>query len=112
MLENRHYVIIDPNNGYEKDGELAKIKLIDTEFSGIEYSYGVVNLGQDTNDEENFRVSFEYTIHDDNKEKILSDENIKKRFENVVSSVLNSILTETVDRAEERYNDELRKENT
>jgi len=110
LRENRDYVIIDPNNGYEKDGELAKIKLIDTEFSGIEYSYGVVNLGEDG--EESFKVSFEYTILDENKDKILSDENIKKRFEDVISSVLNSILTESVNRAEERYNNELRKENT
>ena len=36
----------------------------------------------------------------------------KKTFENVISSVLNSILMATVDKAEVRYTNELRKENT
>jgi hypothetical protein len=111
MLENRDYVIIDPKEGYEDNNSLATIRLIDGNFMGTEYSYGVVNMNPD-DDNDHVKVSFEYHIHTDNKEQILSDVDIKEDFEYNVSQVLNAILVDTIEKAEERYNDELRKENT
>lgn len=111
MQENRDYVIIDPKDGYEKEGELATVKLIDGEFLGTEYSYGVVSLDP-SEEEDTLNVKFEYTIHTDNKNVILSEENIKEKFEIVISDVLNSILESTVEKAEEKYNNELREENS
>ena len=112
MQENKDYLLIDPEEGYEENKDLAKVKLITGEFSGVEYSYGVVSLDPDVNDADELHVSFEYNIHTEEKDFILNDEKNKKTFENVISSVLNSILMATVDKAEVRYTNELRKENT
>jgi len=112
MQENKDYLLIDPEEGYEENKDLAKVKLITGEFSGVEYSYGVVSLDPDVNDADELHVSFEYNIHTEEKDFILNDGKNKKTFENVISSVLNSILMATVDKAEVRYTNELRKENT
>lgn len=112
MLENRDYVLIDPKDGYEKEGELATVKLITGEFSGIEYSYGVVSLDPDIVEADGLHVSFEYNILSEEKDFILNNESNKERFENDISSVLHSILIETVEKAEERYTNELREENS
>jgi len=112
MKENKDYILIDPEDGYEENKDLATVKLITGEFSGVEYSYGVVSLDPDVVDADGLHISFEYNILTEEKDFILNDESNKKRFENDISSVLNSILIDTVDKAEVRYTNELRKENS
>ena len=108
MKENRDFIIIDPEGGYESADALAKVQLIEGEFQGVTYSYGVVDIGE----EDQPKISFEYTIHSDNKDEILSNAQAKLAFEKNISRVLNSILTEQIKIAEERYSNELREENT
>ena len=110
MKENRDYVIIDPEGGYDGDA-LATVKLIDGDFQGTEYTYGVVSLNE-SEETDTLKLSFEYTINTKNKNVILSEENLKNKFEIVVGNVLHSILEDSIKKAEVKYNNELREENS
>jgi len=47
MLENRDYVIIDPEDGYDKKDQLAKVQIVTGDFMETVFSFGVVTMNED-----------------------------------------------------------------
>lgn len=110
MLENRDYVIIDPEDGYDKKDQLAKVQIVTGDFMETVFSFGVVTMNEDKYENESLTISFDYEVLSPNKEQILKESKVE--FEDHISLILNSILMNTIDKAEEKYNNESREQNS
>ena len=110
MLENRDYVIIDPEDGYDKKDQLAKVQIVTGDFMETVFSFGVVTMNEDKYENESLTISFDYEVLSPNKEQILKESKVE--FEDHISLILNSILMNTIDKAEEKYSNESREQNS
>lgn len=107
MLMNEDYEITDSKFAYRDDDDLFGIKLLSGEFAGIEYTYGTLNIADQENSDGTYSISFDYNI----REGKVDDKN-KEKFESVVSNVLNSVLLHSLEAAQERYNNEVRNQDS
>jgi hypothetical protein len=100
---NEDYEITDSKFAYRDGDDLFGIRLLAGEFAGIEYTYGIINMGNEENSDGTYSISFDYNV----REGKVDDEN-KEKFESVVGDVLNSVLLHSLEAAQERYNNENR----
>jgi len=110
MKENRDYILIDPEDGYDKKDQLAKVQILTGDFMETVFSFGVVTMNEDEINKDSLTISFDYEVLSSNKDDLM--ENNKIEFEDYISLILNSILMNTIDKAEEKYNNESREQNS
>jgi hypothetical protein len=103
--QNKIYEFIDKSD-YSKPDDLATVRVIDGEFSGIEFTFGTINVNEEN---DSATISFDYTVH--NNPKIESSE-VKEKFEVLLGEILNDILYSALIEAEKRYLNEHRKEDS
>jgi hypothetical protein len=103
------YEISDKHYGFKSKDDLAAVKLLTGEFADTEFTFGVISMADQENDDGSMSISFDYTVHE-SKEPITED--IRPKFEIVLGDVLNSILLHTLEASYKRHTNESRKENT
>lgn len=103
MKINEDYEITDTQFSYKEENDLFGIRLLTTEFAGIEYTYGTINVADEENKDGSYSISFDYNI----RVGKVDDENVSK-FESVIGDVLNSVLLDSLNAAKEKYDNEIR----
>ena len=93
------------DRGTPNDKEVATIEIIKGDYKGTKFTFGTIAINEDE-ENDTATLSFDYKIH--NNVQLEGD----KQFELVLEKIMNSILEESLKAAEQRYNDERRKENT
>jgi hypothetical protein len=90
---------------YKKEHDLASIEILTGNYKDVEFTFGSINVNEDIKNSE-ATISFDYAVH--------NDETLEgnKDFEEVLGAIMNSLLHHSIEEAEERYNNERRKENT
>ena len=100
------YILSEREVRYKDKDALAAVKIIKGQYENVEFNFGEIHV--DENEEENTcTMRFNYDILSDHKEL---DGN--KEFEVVLGEIMNDILMESLNAAEEKYKNELRAENT
>lgn len=103
---NKKYEFIDKSD-YSKPDDVATVRIIEGEFSGVEFTFGTINVNEQT---DSATISFNYTIH--NNDEIDKSPEVKEQFEVLLGEVLNDILYSALLEAEKRYLNEHRKEDS
>lgn len=104
---NQDFVITESTFGYKLEDDLFGVEIKTGEFTGIKYTYGTLRFPDEENENGEYVLSFDYTVREG---KV--DENATKRFESVISDVLNSVLLDSLQQAEKRYTNETRNTNS
>ena len=105
MKLHEDYVITDRDVRYKDKDALATVKIIAGQYENVEFHFGEIHVDEDEK-EGTCTLRFNYDILSDHKEL---DGN--KDFEIVIGEVMNDILMESLNAAEEKYKNELRAEN-
>ena len=105
MKLHEDYVITDRDVRYKDKDAIASVKIIAGEYENVEFHFGEIHVDEDEK-EGTCTLRFNYDILSDHKEL---DGN--KDFEEVLGEVMNDILMESLNAAEEKYKNELRAEN-
>lgn len=106
MKMHEDYIITDNEIKYKDKDVVASIKIVKGEHQDVEFHFGEIHVNED---EANgtCTLSFNYDIISDHKEL-----ESNPTFEVIVSEIMNDILTESLNAAEQRYKDELREKNS
>lgn len=109
MKMDEDFAITETKFGYKLEDDIFGVEILTGEFKGIKYTYGTLKFPDEDESTvgSEFAISFDYTVREG---KI--DDEAKDRFENTIGSVLHSVLYETLNKAEQRYHDEIRNDNS
>lgn len=106
MRLHEDYVITDRDVRYKDKDVLASIKIISGDYENVEFHFGEIHI--DENEEEGTcNMQFNYDILSDHK-----DLEGNKDFEEILGKIMNDVLMESLNAAEEKYKNELRAENS
>jgi hypothetical protein len=91
MIEGKDYMIIDPQEDLEYSLPESKtsIRILGGEFTGQIFSFDVISIKEEG---DTAVVSFTYTVHGEVASEIVDFPETKEKFDEVTSSVLDSIL--------------------
>lgn len=107
MQMNEDYRITDSKFGYLDKDDLFGVELLTGKFAGVTYTYGTIHLPEGEVDD-SYTISFNYEI----RTKDLVKEEDVPEFESVIGDVLNSVIINSLEEAEKRYNNEIRNKNS
>ena len=105
MKLHEDYVITDRDIRYKDKDVIASVKIIAGKYESVEFHFGEIHVDEDEK-EGTCTLRFNYDILSDHK-----DLEGNKDFEEVLGEVMNDILMESLNAAEEKYKNELRAEN-
>lgn len=106
MKMHKDYIITDNEVKYKEYDVLASLKIISGPFKNVEFHFGEVHVREDEVKKE-CSLSFNYDIISDHPHLQGMEE-----FESVLEVIMNDLLIESLKLSEEKYKNELRKENT
>jgi hypothetical protein len=106
MKINENYAVTENDVKYKEGYEpVASIKILSGDYKDVEFHFGEVNITEDEANGNCF-LSFTYDIISEHTIENVQD------FEVTLESIMNDLLIESLNMAEEKYKNELRKENT
>ena len=108
MLIDEDYVVTQEDIKYRDKDVVAAIEILKGDFAGVKFYFGELNFAEEENPDGSFSISFNYDI--------IGEENAwlrgKEEFEVVLGDILNDLLRNSLDMAQQRYNNESGKENS
>lgn len=107
MKMHEDYIVTANDVMYKDKDVVATIKIINGYYKDVEFHFGEVHVNED---EQNgtCTLSFNYDIISEQHKVLEKDVD----FEVVVKNIMNDILLESLNAAEERYKNELREKNS
>lgn len=109
LVMNEDYEIAEKTYSYKGKDDLFAVLLKHEPFNGIVYTYGTIDVADEENPDGTFSISFDYEIRE-GKDRV-TEEN-KTEFEKHISDVLESVIINSLELAEERYNNEVRNQDS
>jgi hypothetical protein len=106
MKLNEDYVVTANEIKYKDYDVLATLKIITGPYKDVEFHFGEIHINENEEKKE-CSLSFNYDIISDHKQLEGNQD-----FEVVLESIMNDVLLESLNAAEERYKNELREKNT
>lgn len=103
MEMNKDYRITESTFGYKSEDDLFGVEILTGEFAGIQYTYGTLNFAEVENSDGTYPITFDYKLREGTVAEDMTDE-----FESVIGSVLNSVLLNSLETAQEKYDNETR----
>lgn len=105
MIHDIDYCVTNRLYTYKEKHDLASIQILTGEFKDVEFTFGSINVNENIHDNE-ATISFDYTVH--------NDETLEgnKIFEEVIGKIMNSLLLNSLNEAQKKYDNERRKEDT
>lgn len=108
MLIDIDYAVTQEDIKYKDKDVVAAIEILKGDFAGVKFYFGELNFAEEENPDGTFSISFNYDI--------IGEENAwlrgKEEFEVVLGNILNDLLRNSLDMAQQRYNNESGKENS
>lgn len=106
MKMHEDYIVTDNDIKYKDMDVLASLKIISGPFKNVEFRFGEVYI-KENDAKDQCSLSFNYDIISDHKHLQKTED-----FESTLEVIMNDVLIESLKCAEEKYKNELRKENT
>jgi hypothetical protein len=106
MKMNEDYIVTANEIKYKNYDVLATLKIITGPYKDVEFHFGEININENEEKKE-CSLSFNYDIISDHKQLEGNQD-----FEVTLESIMNDVLLESLNIAEERYKNELREKNT
>jgi hypothetical protein len=108
MLIDVDYVVTQEDVKYKDKDVVAAIEILKGDFASVKFYFGELNFAEEENSDGSFLISFNYDIIDEEDAWLRG----KEEFEVVISDILNNLLRNSLDMAQQRYDNESRKENS
>jgi hypothetical protein len=106
MKMNEDYEVTSREVRYQDKDVLATILIRTGEYANVEFNFGEIHIDENES-EGTCAMRFNYDILSDHKQLEGS-----KEFEEVLSQIMNNVLEESLNAAEEKYKNELREKDT
>jgi hypothetical protein len=108
MLIDVDYTVTQEDVKYKDKDVVAAIEILKGDFASVKFYFGELNFAEEENSDGSFSISFNYDIIDEEDAWLRG----KEEFEVVLSDILNDLLRNSLDMAQQRYDNESRKENS
>lgn len=108
MLIDEDYIVSAEDVKYKDKDVVAAIEIIKGDFDGVKFIFGELNFAEEENPDGTFSISFSYDIMSEEHKSLRG----KEEFEVVLGDILNDLLRNSLDMAQQRYNNESGKENS
>ena len=106
MKMNEDYILTSTDVRYKDKDVVATLKIQTGEYKDVEFNFGEIHVDEDEAAGV-CNLRFNYDILSDHK-----DLEGNQDFENVLGEIMNDVLLESLNAAEEKYKNELREENS
>lgn len=108
MKINETYLVTERDIKYKDKDVVATIKIIDGEYSNVEFHFGELHFSEEPNEDGTYTMSFNYDILSEEHENLKGN----TEFETYLGEILNDLLRHALTEAEKRYKNESGTENT